>query len=166
MSNWWGNKLTGAPTAPARPAAYDPAPRPPQGYQPPAPFGGQQQPQAPAPPPQSYAPPDPGDPNGHLRNVWNYQGNPRGGAGETATLGSCPDCGSARFFSRTNAGGVMNANTGMTVYPSPECADCGYPNQQGVLAGSAGKVTGPASPARAAETPAPMGSLASLRQQG
>jgi hypothetical protein len=58
----------------------------------------------------------------------------------------------------------MNANTGQTVYPSPECMDCGYPNQQGVLAGQA-SASGPAQMAKQGEAPAPTGSLASLRNQ-
>lgn len=169
MSNWWGNKLN-APAAPAAPPVYDPsyrqAPPPaPGGYQPPQPFGAPpQQQQQYEQPPQPYTPPDPGDPNGHLKRVWEYRGNPRGGAGDTMTLGDCPSCGSARYMSRSNTGGVMNSNTGQTVYPSPECADCGYPNQQGALAGSA-SATGPAMRAMQTEAPAPVGSLASLRQQ-
>lgn len=165
MSSWWGDKLGGTPRAPVRPPAYDPAvraPGPPPGYQPPAPFGQQAPPPVAPPPQQVYQPPDPGDPNGHMKNVWSYQGNPRGGAGETATLGNCPECGSPRYFSRTNGGGVMSS-TGQMVYPSPECSDCGYPNQQGVLAGTAGQITGGARAAPQAAAPAPVGSLASLQ---
>lgn len=62
--------------------------------------------------------------------IWQWGGNPRGGAGETATTGDCPNCGSPRFFSKRQ-GGVTTANG--VVYPNPECMDCGYPREQGQL---------------------------------
>ena len=152
-----------APTAQPRSSAPYPGyqPPPPVGA-PPPPYGYQQQQQQQAPPPveEDYRPPDPGDPNGHLRNVWKWQGNPRGGAGETARTGNCPSCGSPRYFSlQTPETGKMDRE-GRMVYPSPECSDCGYPKQQGALAAST--VSGQA-PARQAEAPPPPGSLGALR---
>jgi hypothetical protein len=90
--------------------------------------------------------------------IWQWQGNVKGGLGESMTTGDCPACGSARFFSRTNGGGVMNANTGVTYYPKPECADCGYPNEQGSLGVSA-QATGSALPSRQGAAPAPPGAI-------
>jgi hypothetical protein len=122
-SNWWGNKLGAAPTA--RPQAPVP------GLQRTADqYLAQQQQQVVQQPQQPYTPPDPGDPHGHQRNIWSWSGNPRGGQGETATTGSCPNCFSTNYFSRrsdsiTTQNGVMA--------PSPSCFECGYPRIQGNL---------------------------------
>jgi hypothetical protein len=90
--------------------------------------------------------------------IWHWQGNPRGGAGETARTGNCPGCGSPRYFSlQTPETGKMNRE-GQMVYPTPECADCGYPKQQGSLAAGV-RSSGAAVVARQAEAPAPVGSI-------
>lgn len=93
--------------------------------------------------------------------IWQWQGNPRGGAKETAELGSCPNCGSPRFFSRSN-GNSVTTNHGV-FYPAPECYDCGYPREQGILAGSAAK-SGPAQAARGADAPPPPGSMVYIKR--
>lgn len=86
--------------------------------------------------------------------IWHWQGDPRGGAGETATLGPCPHCGSNNYFSRSSGmGNVVNTQTGAMVPPTPECFECGYPRLQGQL-GTA-TVTGPAHAARQGAAPAP-----------
>lgn len=91
------------------------------------------------------------------------QGDPMGGARETAQTGNCPGCGSTRYFSRQSAAtGVMTSSG--TVYPAPECLDCGYPRQQGALGVSAPS-TGPLLPARQGAAPPP-GSLDALRTMG
>ena len=52
---------------------------------------------------------------------------------ETARVGgSCPNCGSPRYFSHVQ-GAVMNSKTGQTAAPTPGCFDCGYPRQQGLI---------------------------------
>lgn len=124
MSNWWGNKLG----APAPRQDYAPQQqRSPQDY-----LAQQQQQQQAAPQqPQQYEPPDPGDPHGHQKGMWNWQGNPRGGLGETISTGNCPNCNSNKYFSRRDTGGVTTSNG--VVYPSPECFECGYPRIQGSL---------------------------------
>lgn len=170
MSSWWEKKLSGS--TPARPPMRPmPAPRVdpsnfPQGV-------GQDHDRAlqdylrrqPQPPVQedydNYQPPDPGDPHGYHKNMWRWQGNPRGGAGDSA--GVCPNCGSPRYFSRQRSdlgsGGVMT--TAGVVYPAPECFECGYPKLQGSIGiASSG---GSAKPARQGTAPAPPGSLATLQ---
>jgi hypothetical protein len=60
------------------------------------------------------------------------QGDPRGAA--RFEKDSCPECGSASYFSRTQASGsgsaaggrVMNTQTGLTATAAPICFDCGY----------------------------------------
>ena len=123
MSSWWGNKL-GTPTQ--RPQ-QNPVPqqRSPQDY-----LAQHQQQQVQA-PQQPYTPPDPGDPYGHQKGIWNWQGNLKGGLGETLSTGACPECGSNQYFSRAGSGGVTTPNG--VVYPAPECFECGYPRLQGNL---------------------------------
>lgn len=50
----------------------------------------------------------------------------KGGQGTKTETTKCPACGSTNYFSRSNAPGVMNANTGQTVKPNPMCLGCGY----------------------------------------
>lgn len=97
--------------------------------------------------------------------IWGYHGNPKGGAGETAVLGNCPNCSSPRFFSRRD-GGVFNSNTGQHVAPAPECFECGFPRIQGALGVSlpAQAAVGPTSAARQGYAPPPQGVLGSLGQ--
>ena len=169
----WGKKLGGAPSAPA------PAPNPnlPRGMgvdhgrvidhymenRQPAPGGYQQpwqqgQPPPPAPPPETYTPPDPKDPMGHMRNVWTFQGNFKDGAAkESSAMGNCPSCGSARFFSRANGGWSVTTDHGI-FYPAPECIDCGYPREQGMVAG-ASVTSAPAMASRSAGAAPPAGSI-------
>lgn len=158
MSNWWANKVGTAP----RPTQPLPGP----------PTGGNPYPQAPfqpAPPPpqhpvETYEPPDQTDPHNHHRNIWRWQGNQRGGAGETKRTGNCPACGSARFFSRAG-NTVTNTNTGLVAAPRAICEDCGYPlEQMGSGAGSGAKVVGRPRMARQDEAEAPTGSLGHLRR--
>jgi hypothetical protein len=113
--------------------------------------------------PPQYKPPDPKDPNGHMDNVWNYQGNFRGGAAETANLGNCPNCQSPRFFSRQNGGSAVTTDHGV-FYPAPECIDCGYPKEQGVLATAGAGRVGSAQIARGVEAAPPLGSLEYLKR--
>lgn len=159
MGDWWGEKLRGNQPAPQRQSFGAPIVQSQQFYpQQPQPQPG---PPQPAPGPESYVPPEPGDPYGYHKTMWQWQGNPNGGAGETQKVGNCPSCGSSRFFSRQSPEtGITTANG--TVYPSPECAECGYPRQQGALGVSA-KAVGNAIPARQGESLSPPGSLASLR---
>jgi hypothetical protein len=162
MGNWWADKLGATPAAPA-PREF-----------------GQQLPQAvhhyaerigapvadPLPaqqqlPIDNYEPPEPGDPYAHRKNIWKWRGNLQGGAKETAVLGNCPACGSARYFSRQCPETAKTTQNG-TFYPAPECFECGYPRQQGTL--STSTITAGATVARQAEAQAPPGSLASLRR--
>ena len=161
MSNWWANKIATAP----RPAS--PLPGPPMGGNPypPAPF--QPAPQAPQHPVETYDP-DPTTMAGLFRNkfgmsMWDWQGNPRGGAGETQRVGSCPACGSPRYFSKSGQT-VTNSNTGVVATPRPECMECGYPNEQGAL-GVPVASQGPVRAARGAEAPVPGGTIGHLRRQ-
>jgi hypothetical protein len=97
--------------------------------------------------------------------IWNWKGNLKGGAGETEKVGSCPQCGSPRFFSRANGGTVMNSNTGQMCAPKPECMECGYPNEQGALGyqhAGAIKVVEGAVAARQGKAPAPAGTMATI----
>lgn len=167
---WWDDKLNGGNQAPLRPSPYAAPPQPvqppqaPAGYYPPQPFGAPNQQQGYLPPqppqPQPFVP-NTVDPTkvGEVLPIWHWQGNQNGGAGETATVGNCPDCGSTRYFSRRNAG-RMNKD-GVMVAPAPECFECGYPRQQGNIDVSA-TVVGAARGSRQGDTP-PLGSLASLR---
>ena len=95
--------------------------------------------------------------------IWHWQGNPQGGAKDTATLGNCPHCGPSNFFSRSNGMGTLNQNTGMMVHPAPECFECGYPrNEQGLISGSAA-IEGPAMAARQGTNPmAPDGTIGKM----
>lgn len=164
--------------APGQPAAFDPnMPGRPQ-YQPPAYQNPSQQAQGgPAPAPQAgpgqtqqaYQPPAPGDPYGHKDHLFEWAGNPKGGAGETASVGNCPNCDSPRFFSRRNSEGGGLTGGGVTtqngvVYPAPECFECGYPRLQGVLASSmpAQAASGPVHAAQQGKAAVPPGSLATL----
>ena len=86
--------------------------------------------------------------------IWQWQGDQRGGAGETVRTGACPACHSNNYFSRSS-GSVINVNSGQSAAPAPECFDCGYPREQGGL-GSA-HVEGPAMAARQGATPNTLG---------
>lgn len=143
MNNWWANKL--APTAPPPQRAYDPSPRQPAQVNFPQPQYRQ-----PAPPEEQEWQPNTQDPSkvGEVLPIWHWKGNPRGGAAETQ---GCPACGSPRFFSRQQTGGVSTSQG--VVYPRPECFECGYPNEQGTL-GVPASVTAGAIQARQGESPA------------
>jgi len=153
-SNWWGQRLGVAPArreAPGTPTyvAGQPYPPPPVGATaPPAPMG-----------PGGPGSTDVHDPSGHHARIWEWQGNPRGGAGETAVTGNCPNCGSPRYFSKRGSGGVSTAAG--VVYPAAECFECGYPRIQGTLSGPV-SAQGPAHVARQGSSPAPSGVLGSL----
>jgi hypothetical protein len=167
---WWADKLNGDNQAPLRPSPYavpaGQATQAPPGYYPPQPFGAPNQQQGYLPPqPQVEQPfvPNTVDPTkvGEVIPIWHWTGNQSGGAGETATVGNCPSCGSTRYFSRRNGGGQMNKD-GQIVPPAPECFECGYPKEQGNL-GMPTQLTGATAPSRQGDTPPP-GSLASLRR--
>lgn len=164
MSDWWAKKL-GPATAP-RPSQYAPI----------APAGlGQNQDRAVGdymqragvyqPPPEQLSEPqfNPGDPNaeisaGDAMRMW--QG--KEGAKETAKTGNCPECGSHRYFSRSQ-GSVTNSNTGTVVAPRGECFECGYPNQQGSV-DAVVKVVGDTRQAQQGRM-MPVGSLESLQSR-
>lgn len=182
--SFWGNKL--GPTAPPPPPAPGPQYAPgvvPSGI--PTDPGAQQravndyvsrlpghqyaQQQAPA--PQAFVQGAQWQPKSAAENptnvsdvlpIWHWQGNPQGGAKDSATLGNCPHCGSTNYFSRAAGGAVVNTSTGQMVAPTPECFECGYPRQQGAL-GQA-HIEGPAMAARQGEKPsfAPEGSIGTL----
>jgi hypothetical protein len=91
--------------------------------------------------------------------IWQWQG--KEGAAETARIGNCPSCGSTNFFSRSS-GTVINTNSGTAASPAPECFECGYPRNQGIIAGTA-STSDPAMAARQGAAPsAPLGSIARL----
>jgi hypothetical protein len=92
--------------------------------------------------------------------IWHWQG--KEGAAETQRIGACPNCHSNNYFSRST-GSQINTNTGQMVPPAPECFECGYPRQQGALAGSAA-IEGPAAAARQGNAPtmAPEGTIGKL----
>ena len=168
--SFWGNKL-GAPAPPAQPQPrYGPdvLPRgvggdsqsmqravndyvsrlPGSTYAPPASVGVQQQ--------QTWQPKSAAENPTNVADVlpiWQWSGDPRGGAGETAKIGACPNCHSNNYFSRST-GSVVNTQSGQMVAPAPECFECGYPRTQGGLSG-ASNTTGPAMAARQGATPAP-----------
>lgn len=153
MGSWWANKLGTAPAGPAQstllPRGVGVQPQQPPMVpqypgQAPQPYPGQQQ--------QYYQPtaeelgydPNVHTPAGVAMRSW--QGDPLGGAKETATVGSCPQCGSPRFFSRSSEK-KFSQSTGTMVSPTPECFECGYPRQQGTL-GIGAKTQGAAKAAR------------------
>lgn len=155
---WWANKV-GAPAQ--RQAPQRPPVAPPQGGYPVAPPTQYQQ-QAPPQEQQEFAP-NTTDPTkvSDVLPIWQWQGNERGGLGESRKVGNCPSCNSPRFFSRANGAGVLNHNTGQTYYPQPECADCGYPREQGSL-GVASSTVGASLPARQGAAPAPPGAIGQM----
>lgn len=110
---------------------------------------GRQQ-QQPLTPQQQYAQqyqPDPLDPDAQFKMaVRTWQGGP--GKQETARVGSCPQCGSNNFFSRSTDQNGMP----LRMPPAPECWECGYPRGQGVLAGTAA-TEGPRMAARQGQNP-------------
>lgn len=117
------------------------------------------------PPPQGWQPKSAAENPSNVADVlpiWHWQGDMRGGAGETAMLGPCPHCGSNNYFSRSSGmGNVVNTTTGQMVPPTPECFECGYPRLQGAL-GTA-HIEGPAMAARQGAAPAPApGTIGSL----
>lgn len=71
-------------------------------------------------------------------------GGTRAGQADEAT---CPSCGSFRFMSRQSPETGKITSSGQTVYPAPECFECGYPKHQGSL-GAAAKPIGGSSPSR------------------
>jgi hypothetical protein len=151
--NWWADKLGGAPARPA-PTVNNPAPRiPTGGFQPPVPFGAQFAPQGNLPP--APEPVDPGptiNEHGEIsvtENIGRWKGS-REGLKETAT---CPSCGSIRYFSRQSAQTGKVSASGQTVYPAPECFECGYPREQGSL-GAVAKVVGGGNASRQGAMPA------------
>ncbi len=138
--NWWANKLGTAPRPAPRSPQYEPAPRTPTGFQPPAPFGSQQQ-QYDYQPEQQTPVNEKGEVEaGYAMRAW--QGTQAAQDG-----GTCPACGSFRFMSRMGPETGKINSQGQMVYPSPECFECGYPKNQGSL-GAAAKPIGGAAPAR------------------
>jgi hypothetical protein len=149
---WWDSKLGRGPAAPVQ------SPLLPRGVgvqAPPAqaPYAPAQAPYAaPQQVPGGYIPtteelgydPNVNIPAGVAMRSW--RGDPMGGAKETDTLGSCPQCGSPRFFSRSSEA-KYSQSVGAMVSPTPECFECGYPRQQGTL-GVGAKTIGAAAPAR------------------
>jgi hypothetical protein len=101
-------------------------------------FGGQQQPQAQRPPPgyiPGYQPPQQpqqfapqqqvqqapqAPPKVTIDNLWGAMQVWRGGKAHKIDAEPCPECGSARYYSRTGEG----ARRGPP--PAPHCFDCGY----------------------------------------
>lgn len=153
MTNWWANKL-GAPAAAPRAPQYE-VPRAPTGFQPPPPFGappGYQQPAAPEAPPVNAA----GEVEaGYAIRAWS------GTRDAQADQASCPSCGSFRFMSRQSPETAKITSSGQTVYPAPECFECGYPKHQGSL-GAAAKPIGGTAPSRQGAMPEFTGLLSSL----
>jgi len=96
---------------------------------------------------------------GEVLPIWQWQGDPRGAASEH--LGGCPHCGGPRYIQGKTGGRMMK--DGSMAYPAPTCFDCGYPNEQGILAGAA-TTSGPAMAARGAEAAAPPNSMAFVRK--
>jgi ribosomal protein L37E len=146
---WWDNKLGGRPAGPVQ------SPLLPRGVgvqAPPPVYPGTQPYQQVQPYQQPYQPTaeelgyDPATeiPAGVAMRTW--KGDPSGGAKETATLGSCPQCGSPRYFSRSSEA-KYSMSVGAMVSPTPECFECGYPRQQGTL-GVGAKTQGSAKAAR------------------
>lgn len=120
MSDWYARKLAQmqgqAPPAPA-PTSY-PAQHP--GY------GVPQQPQG---PPTQQGPTHQYDTSQIQvtnENVAEVAGLWQGGEGTKKETTRCPECHRNSFFSRSNAPGVINVNTGQMVKPNPQCMDCGY----------------------------------------
>lgn len=153
MSSWWANKL-GTSQTPPRQSPFAPAPQ--QTVAAPV---WPQQPQQQPPAPQEEFVPNEQNPTkvSEVLPIWQWKGNPRGAAGDVT--GNCPGCGSPRFFSR-RSGAITTANG--VVYPAPECADCGYPRDQGEIGIPSQVLDGGKAPS--AEAPAPPGTLASLRR--
>lgn len=113
-------------------------------------------PQPPAAPYEGWQPS--ADPHwvGEMLPIWQWQGNPRGGAAETEL---CPDCGSSNYFSRASEAKINQY--GQRVLPAPECFNCGYPRQQLALGPAA--VSGAAQASRQGQAPAaPPGSVGTL----
>jgi hypothetical protein len=110
-------------------------------------------------------PSDQADKVGEVLPIWQWQGNARGAAGEEAEMGGgCPNCGSPRYFSRRNGGTTVTTQRGV-FYPAPECTDCGYPKEQGILAGAGISSTGPAKAAKSGPAPPPpAGSMAFIKR--
>jgi hypothetical protein len=175
MPSFWDRKFSGPAGPPSGPSTYSPPPIP--GYDPRLLPNGmaqsqqqmlreyqqrqvaQQQPQG---IPMANNPFDGSsqtDPYGHHGQLGNYQGNLKGGLGETLKTGNCPGCGSPLYFSRSY-GAITNTTTGQLVYPMAECLACGYPREQlGSGGGSGGaKVVG-IGRARQGSASAPSGSL-------
>lgn len=106
--------------------------------------------------------PDVVDPETGKLNWRRWGGDMRAGAGETARIGNCPECGSNQYFSRSNGDGGHMMSNGVMAYPKPECFACGYPRQQGAI-GTGAKIVGGAIASRQGAAPPP-GSLAALQQ--
>lgn len=115
---WWDKKIGPAVQAPR------PNPNLPRGvgYQPQQPqYAPQYAPQQPLTAEELGYDPNTQVPAGEAMRRW-------GGTKQAQAEGSCPECGSPRFFSR--AQGAKMGPGGMAA-PAPECFDCGYPRQQG-----------------------------------
>lgn len=119
-------------------------------------------PYQPPPPPEQEWQPNTNDPTkvGEVLPIWQWKGDQRKGAASEG-LGPCPGCGGPRYVQGKTGGHMMR--DGQTAYPAPTCFDCGYPNEQGVLAGAA-TASGPAMTARGQEAGAPMGTIGRLRK--
>lgn len=125
MTNWWQRALGGeTPQPPPAPPQPAPAPAYPQPQ-----YRPQQTPQ-PGYPPQGV----PGSKRivtkenvvDAVNDPSSYEGlvTPSMKQGDTQ---NCPNCGSHLYFVRSNAGTVVNVNTGQMAHPTALCEACGYP---------------------------------------
>lgn len=85
---------------------------PPPGYVP----GGYPQPQQ----PQQYAQAQAPKPKVTIENLWGAMQQWNGGKAHKIDAEPCPECGSARYYSRTGEG------TRRGPPPAPHCFDCGF----------------------------------------
>lgn len=100
------------------------------------------------PPEAAQAPVAAGPPPGSMEEAL-QRAETRGdlnGAATKDNIGACPRCGSFRYMARAN-GWSVTTQSGQILQPSAKCFDCGYPDEQGVLAVAA-KAQGPVASSR------------------
>lgn len=108
-SSWYARRFGGQQQPQAQ--GLRPAAGPPPGYVP----GGYPQPQQPQ---QQYA--QAPKPKVTIENLWGAMLEWNGGKAHKIDAEPCPECGSARYYSRTGEG------TRRGPPPAPHCFDCGF----------------------------------------
>ena len=135
MSDWFARQLQARQGQESPPRGLVVQHRPAPVQQPPA-----APQQAPAAPQQYQQPPAPQEPSwkGKSYRQVAHELDPENGRvlhlapanGDAAKMGelnnTCPNCGSLNVFSRNNAQGTFNENTGMSVKPHARCYECGW----------------------------------------